>query len=101
MNRASAELEAFIDEALRRAQEKDYHPTAFVGMRARRGTLEAISRLVRSGDMQSGFRRMKELGLLDWTIEAAVLKFPHEFTRDDRECAFFRLQQVGWRPKHE
>ena len=101
MNRASAELEAFVDEMLRRAHEKDYHPIAFIGMRARRGTLEAISRLIRDSDMQSGFRRLKELSLLDWTIEAAVLRFPHEFTRDDRECASFRLQQAGWKPRHE
>lgn len=100
MTRAGAELEAFVDEMLRRAHGKGYHPTAFIGMRGRRGTLEAISRLVRSGDMQSGFRRLKELGLLDWTIEAAVLKFPHEFARDDRECAVFRLHEAGWRPKH-
>jgi hypothetical protein len=31
---------------------------------------------------------------LDWTIEAAVGKFPTEFSKSDRECAAFRLQQA-------
>lgn len=50
--------------------------------------------LVRSGDIQSGFKRLHKLNLLDWTIEAAVEKFPDEFTGDDLECAAFRLREA-------
>ena len=85
------ELEAFIDETIRRAKEKDYHPKVFIGMRAKHGTLKAIEKLVQSGDVQSGFRRLKELGLLEWSIESAVIKFPDKFTRNARDCAAFRL----------
>lgn len=94
MRKASPELEAFIDELIRRAAEKGYHPTEFMTMRRDYKTIGAISRLVRQPELQSGFKRLESLGLLDWTIEAAVERFPHEFSRDDIECAAFRLRQA-------
>lgn len=94
MRKASSELEAFIDEAIRRGREKGYHPTIFIGMRQNLGTIPAISKLVRSGDLQSGFMRLHDLNLLDWTIEAAVEKFPSEFDKNDIACAAFRLQEA-------
>jgi hypothetical protein len=92
---ASLGLEAFVDETLRRSAEHKYHPTTFIGMRGRHGTLTAISRLVVNGDIQSGFKRLCQLGLKEWTIESAVLKFPEEFSTDVQECAAFRLKQAG------
>ena len=91
---ASAELERFVDEMLQLARAHGYHPTVFVAMRHQLGVVEAISRLVQSGDLQSGFKHLVGLGLKDWTIEAAVLKFPNEFSRNARECAEFRLAQA-------
>lgn len=91
---ASAQLEAFIDETIAVSARKAYHPTTFIGMRARYGTVEAISRLVISGDVQSGFTKLKKLGLIDYTIEAAVMKFPSEFSKQAVECADFRLRLV-------
>jgi hypothetical protein len=91
---ASAALEAFIDETIRRAAKVGYHPTVFIGMREKLGTVTAISKLVESGDVQSGFKRLSKLGLLDWTIEAAVGKFPSEFSATARECAAFRLKSA-------
>ena len=88
-------LEAFIDETIKVARKHDYHPTAFIDMRHRHGTVLAISKLVESGDVQSGFRRLQKLGLLDHTIEAAVLRFPDEFSAGTRECAEFRLRMVN------
>jgi hypothetical protein len=63
-------------------------------MRQSLGTILAISKLVRSGDLQSGFTRLEKLDLLDWTIEAAVERFPDEFDKHDIECAAFRLSEV-------
>jgi hypothetical protein len=88
------ELEAFIDEGIRRSIRGGYNPTIFVGMRARHGTVEAITRLVQSGEIQSGFKRLNELGLLEWSIESAIIKFPHRFSANARECAEFRLRLV-------
>jgi hypothetical protein len=92
--KASLGLEAFIDETLRLSAKHNYHPTTFVGMRARYGTHAAIFRLVVSGDLQSGFKRLCELGLKEWTIESAILKFPDEFSKEIQECAAFRLGRV-------
>ena len=94
MRKASPELESFIDETIRRSREKGYHPTIFIGMRQKFGTIPAISKLVRSGDVQSGFTRLYALSLLDWTIEAAVEKFSNEFDKDDIECAAFRMREA-------
>lgn len=95
VGRDAAALEAFVDETIRLARKHGYHPTEFLRMRSRYGTVGAISRLVRSGDIQSGFRRLTSLGLAAWTIEAAVVRFPGEFARADLECARFRLDRAG------
>lgn len=91
---ASAALEAFIDESIRLSVAHGYQPTIFQRMRRDYGTLDTIERLVRSGDIQSGFKRLKELNLLEWTIEQAVIQFSDEFTRDASECARWRLDQA-------
>jgi hypothetical protein len=91
---ASPVLEAFIDETIKLAKARGYNPTVFIAMRRQHGTIEAIERLVLSGDIQSGFKRLRQLDLLDWTIEAAVTKFPDEFGHHARECAEWRLKQV-------
>ncbi|MBJ3774929.1 hypothetical protein [Acuticoccus mangrovi] len=90
----SLTLESFIDEMIRLSRKRGYSPTTFIQMRRRHGTVDAISRLVVSGDIQSGFRRLDALGLLDWTIEAAVRKFPDEFSREVQYAAKWRLDQV-------
>jgi hypothetical protein len=92
--RASPALEAFIDEGIKLSKERGYNPTVFIGMRHQYGTIDAIERLVQSGDIQSGFRRLNQLSLLDWTIESAVTKFPTEFSHNAKQCAEWRLQQV-------
>lgn len=88
---ASAELEAFIDETIKVSRKHGYHPTIFIDMRTRLGTIPAIIKLVESWDIQSGFKRLAMLGLLDHTIETAVLRHPKEFPIRTRECAEFRL----------
>ena len=92
--RASPELEAFIDQSIKISRDHGYHPTVFIGMRQQHGTVKAIERLVESGEIQSGFKKLRQLNLLDWTIEAAVSKFPNEFSRNARECAEWRMQQA-------
>ena len=93
-DKARDELEAFIDEVIKTAMEHDNAPTVFMRMRQEHGTQEAISRLLRSGDVQSGFKRLSELSLVDCSIEAAVLKFPDRFDRHDQACAQFRIAQA-------
>ena len=86
-------LDQFIDESIRQSRLKGYSPTAFMRMRASHGTVEAIRRLVQSSDKQSGFVKLRTLDLLDWSSEAAVLRFPDEpgFTRETVAYAKARL----------
>jgi len=90
----TSKLEEFLEESIRLSRQHGYNPTAFIAMKNRYGTIGAISRLVVDGTMQSGFVRLKEIGLLNWSIEAAVEKFPHEFSSDVIEAAKWRLAQV-------
>ena len=88
-------LEEFVDELLRRAAAKDYHPTIFMRMRQQYGTVGAIKRIVETSEPQSGFRRLRDLGLSEWCLEAAVLRYPDIFTeRKTREYAQARLSGV-------
>ncbi|SFN00077.1 hypothetical protein SAMN05192571_111101 [Pleomorphomonas diazotrophica] len=91
----SRSLDSFIDETIRISSVHGYHPTTFIGMRQRYGTVTAISRLVASGEVQSGFRRLIELGLKDYTIEQAVILFSNEFSKSVFEAAKWRLSQAA------
>ena len=45
------------------------------------GRLKQIERCIKSGKQKKPeYRRLKELGLLDWSLEAAVKNFPAEFS---------------------
>ena len=95
MKKASPELERFIDESIKRCREKRYPPTTFEGMRQRWGTWEAIRQLVRSSEIQSGFKKMVSLDLRDWTVEAAVVQFSDEFGKEEKQAAQWRLDQAS------
>jgi hypothetical protein len=41
---------------------------------------------------------MKQLGLIEWSIEAAVAKFAREFTQDDIDLARREAGAVDMRP---
>lgn len=88
------DLESFVDESIDVSRKNGYNPTTFISMRIRHTTKGAIARLVVNGTIQSGFERMAQLGLLDWTLEQAVLNFPSEFPREVREAAEWRLSQA-------
>jgi hypothetical protein len=84
-------LDQFVDELIRRAAAHRYVPTTFIRMRADYGTVSAIRKLVETSEPQSGFRRLKELGMLDWSLESAVLAFPCQFTAKTIKFARARL----------
>jgi hypothetical protein len=90
-------LNDFVDESIRRSNEKGYYPSVFIEMRKNHGTVIATKRLVETSEIQSGFVRLKQLDLLDWSLEAAVIKFPILFDTMTREYAGFRLSQAKGR----
>jgi hypothetical protein len=81
-----------VDECIRVTRTHGYFPTAFIRMRAERGTVSAIEELVVSGKLQPGFLRLKRLGLLRCSVEAVVLRHINRFTKNARQCAEFRLR---------
>jgi hypothetical protein len=87
-------LEAWVDESIGRARARGYHPTIFIGMRERYTTVPAMERIVASGEIQSGFIRLKHLGMLEWTIEEGILRFPERFTDQARAAAQFRIEHA-------
>ena len=91
---AEYDLESFVDESIRVSRANSYDPHIFVRMRTDHGTVGAIERLVRSGDIQSGLSRLVEMELSEWSVEAAVLRFPDEFSEQDRQAAEWRLCQA-------
>ncbi len=54
-----------------------------------------MRRIVRSGEIQSGFRRLVQLGLREWTVEAGIVKFASEFDKETVEAAEWRLNQAS------
>lgn len=91
----SVELEKFTKEIIRKSIQIGYTPRIFCRMRRQRGTVEAMRDLVVSSEIQSGFKRLKELNRLELSIEAAILQFPDEFTSEHRDAARWRLKQAG------
>lgn len=89
-------LNLFIKQLLKNAKEQDYYPSQLMIMIARENgdQAKAISKLVKSTNIQTGFSRLKELGLLDWSVESAVLKFPSLFTKEEQVYAEFRLSEA-------
>lgn len=87
-------LDGWINESIRRSVAAGYNPTVFLQMRERHGTKGAMKRLIISGEIQSGFVKLRDLGLLDWSVEAGILKFSSDFSAGEREAAQFRLAQA-------
>ena len=93
----SVELEKFIDRLIEQAGTKGYVPKIFIDMRHSHGTVEAMKILVSSRKMHKGLRQLADIGLLELSIEAAVLKFPDEFTTEERAAAKWKLEQMGYK----
>lgn len=89
-----ADLEAFVDEGIRRSKAAGYNPSVCMRLCETRGTKRAIEQLVISGDIQSGFKKMSELNMLEWTLENAVVRFRELFSTEHVAAAEWRLQQA-------
>lgn len=57
----------------------------------RHGAVGALSRLVKSPDLQQGFKALRDLGQMHLTFEAIVVRNPHLFQEDVVEAAQWRL----------
>jgi len=89
-----SDLDAYVDESIRRSKAVGYVPTIFIGMRATMGTKRAIEQLVTSGDIQIGFKKMSGLNMLEWTLETGVVRFKDLFSKEHVAAAEWRLKQA-------
>jgi hypothetical protein len=77
-----------------------YEPTAWIAMVHRWGAAEAARRLLISGDIQDGFRRLIAAGRHDLTVEWSALqpRWNAIFGAPHQEAARWRLRQAGINP---
>ena len=78
----SMTLEEFVEEGIRLGIEKGFYPAVFQQMRQHYTLEVAIEKLVRTNETKKGFLKMESFGLKEWTLEAAVLKFPTRFSKE-------------------
>jgi hypothetical protein len=87
-------LEAWVDEAIQRCASRGLLPGRFPEMRKNLGTAPAIARLMNTPFERTPLRRLKQAGLIEWSLEAGVLRFPDCFGPRIRDAAQFRLDHV-------
>jgi hypothetical protein len=87
-------IEGFIEESIQRWAEHGFHHTVFIQMREAFGTVRAIRTLVQEPDFQSRLAKLATIGLVDRSLEAAVLKFPGEFSPADVAHARDRIDEI-------
>jgi hypothetical protein len=88
-------LEAFVKESLERSLSKGYPARVFRRMLGDYGTVEAMRRLAEADVLQTGLLELAKRDLLEWSVEAGVLRFPDRFPeRLTQASAQFKLDQA-------
>jgi len=92
-----AEFHQAMMEVYKVAKDHGYYATYFKGMIDEYGGVEVAKRLLAKQGIQSGLMRLRELDLLDHSMEAAVLqeRFRSLFTEAEVQEARRRLEQLG------
>ena len=96
------DLVKWVEESIRLSRQAGYSPGRFEAMwarqgRTRDGLIVVMTQLVESGEIKSGLKRMKDLGLLEWSIESGVIKFASEFKPRTVDSAKWLLGQIEGR----
>ena len=87
-------LEAWVNESTRRCFARGFLRGRFHDMRMNLGTVPAITQLIATPLEQTPLLRLKEAGLLEWSLEACVLHFPESFDVGIRDVAKSRLERA-------
>jgi len=61
-----------------------------------RGNIGALEQLMKSPDLQKGFKTLRDKNMLDKTFEALIIKFQNEFNKDAVEVAKWRIDNPRW-----
>ena len=89
-------FEEDIRVSIRESRKLGYNPARFIQMLQDSDAVSLAKRLVVSGELQDGFKKMKALGRLDLTMENLMLnpKYSELFTKQELAAAKWRLEQV-------
>lgn len=92
---SNVELVSAVENAIERYEELiGRHASRTREVIDRYGYVPALSRLVVSADLQSGFKMLRDRGELDLTFEAIVVRFHEQFEPRIVEAARFRLENA-------
>ncbi|MHB1174067.1 MAG: hypothetical protein ACYCZJ_02945 [Sulfuriferula sp.] len=97
MSQLENDFEARIRAALLECHRLGYHPSDFEGMLANASAAHVTEKLVTSGVLQAGFKRLAKMGRLDLSVEFIMLEpqFESLFSNKQlREAAQWRLNEV-------
>ncbi|SRR6266568_1257889 len=90
------DFEVRIRAALRECHQLGYHPHDFEGMLSTASAARVAEKLVTSGELQVGLKRLAQMGRLDLSVESIMLEsqFKPLFNIQLRDAARWRLDQV-------
>lgn len=98
------ELENNFERELLRAVEicinlYAYHPTYFLRMLENNGPVNTATQLATANKFHEGFTKLWELGRLDLTVEAIMLRTPYRelFPKEVLVKALSRLKALGYK----
>ena len=96
MSQLETKFEARIQEALVECHRLGYHPSDFEGMLSSASATRVAKKLVTSGELQSGLKKLAQLGRLDLSVESIMLEpqFRTLFAKQLRDAAQWRLNQI-------
>jgi len=96
MSQLEQDFAARIRVAVLECRRLGYNPNDFEGMLAGASAARVAEKLVVSGDLQTGLKRLAQMGRLDLSVEAIMLEPPFEmlFAKPLRDAARWRLDQV-------
>ena len=96
-------LESLLKEEFLKAvnicvNQYGYRPSYFLQMLNNYGPVETAIRLVTADQLHEGFTKLWELGRLDLTVEAIILRKPFNqlFTDEILQRARERLEELGY-----
>lgn len=96
MNTLAREFESAIKSAIIECKALGYYPARFEQMLQEIDTITLAKNFVKSGELQHGLKKLKEMNRLDLSSEGIMLnpRFEPLFTRQELEAARWRLKQL-------
>ncbi|MCC6208979.1 MAG: hypothetical protein IT488_12630 [Gammaproteobacteria bacterium] len=96
MSNLAQEFAARLYTAILECHRLKYHPTRFEQMLQSSDAVTLAKKLVTSGELQDGLKKLKGMDRLDLSMEEIMLesRFAQLFTRAELDAARWRLSQL-------